>query len=351
MDMARPLRRPDFLYTLDPAVLIFVSLSGLLLVGFAVGAIAAPVPATLPLKVVTDAPLGGHTTRLDYESMDLGRQLLFIAHLGDSQIIVFDTAANRVVTRIADVSHVHGILAIPERARVYASATGRNEVVAIDEVNFRVVARIPGGDYPDGMAYVPAEHKLYVSDERGKTVTVIDVNTNRRVATIAMGGEVGNTQYDPVSRHVFSNVQTRGDLVEIDPATDKVIARIPLAGARGNHGLLIDPVSRLAFIACEGNNKLLVLNMVGRRVSASFNVGSDPDVLALDPGFGRLYVASEAGVVSIFKVSSERVTKIGDALIGPDAHVVAVDPATHRSYFPLMNVAGRTVMRIFEPVF
>jgi len=320
---------------------------GLVVVGTAGAAIAAP---AVPLKVVTDVPLGGHPTRLDYQSIDPGRQLLFIAHLGDSQVIVFDTSANRVAARIANVSHVHGVLAIPDRARVYASATGKNEVVAIDEVSFRIVARIPGGDYPDGMAYAPGEHKLYVSDEHGRTVTVIDVNTNRRVATIAVGGEVGNTQYDPVSKHVFSNVQTRGDIVEIDPATDEVIARTPLAGAKGNHGLLIDPVSRLAFIACEGNNKLLVLDMVGRKVSASFNVGSDPDVLALDPDLGHLYVASEAGVVSIFKLNSGRVTKIGDAIIGPNAHAVAVDPATHRSYFPLMNVGGRTVVRIMEPV-
>lgn len=323
---------------------------GLLLVGPALGAGTAPAPAAGPLKVVVDAPLGGRPTRFDYESMDLRRRLLFIAHLGDSQVVVFDTAANRVVARVADVSQVHGVLAIPERARVYASATGKNEVVAIDEASFRVIARIPGGDYPDGMAYAPDDHKLYVSDEHGKTVTVIDVGTNRRVATIAVGGEVGNTQYDPVSKHVFSNVQTRGDLVEIDPATDSVIARIPLAGAKGNHGLLIDPSSRLAFIACEENDRLLVLDMVRRTVTTSFGVGRDPDVLALDTGSGLLYVASEAGMVSSFKVSPGRVEKVGDSLIGPDAHTVAVDPTTHRSFFPLMDVGGGPIVRIAEPV-
>jgi DNA-binding beta-propeller fold protein YncE len=165
---------------------------------------------------------------------------------------------------------------------VLASATGTNEVVAIDEKTLKVAARMPGGAYPDGMAYAPDVHKLYVSDETGKTETVIDVSTNRRVKTIALDGEVGNTQYDPVTRHIFVNVQTRRQLVEIDLSTDAIAARIDLPGADGNHGLLIVAQARLAFIACEGNSKLLVLDMRTMRVSQSFDVGRNPDVLALD---------------------------------------------------------------------
>src|SRR5260221_14113051 len=76
-----------------------------------------------PLQRVADIPLGGNTTRLDYESYDPERHLLFIAHLGDSAVIVFDTLAQRVVSRIASVSNVHGVLAIPALGRVYATAT------------------------------------------------------------------------------------------------------------------------------------------------------------------------------------------------------------------------------------
>jgi DNA-binding beta-propeller fold protein YncE len=274
---------------------------------------------------------------------------LFIAHLGDSAVIVFDTQAQRVVARIADVSKVHGVLAIPELGKVYASATGTNEVVAIDETSFKIAARMPAGTYPDGMAYVPELHKLYVSDEFGKTETVIDINTNARLATIPLGGEVGNSQYDPVSKHVFANVQTRNQLVEIDPTTDKVVERIDLPGAQENHGLLIEPEQRRAFIACEGNDKLLVLDLQTKKVIASFDVGGGPDVLAFDTGLHRLYVAGEAGIVSNFNVEGGNATKIGEALVGPHAHVVGVDPVTHQAYFPLMNLDGRTVLRIMRP--
>ena len=305
--------------------------------------------ATLPLTVVRDVALPGNTARFDYESFDAQRHLLFIAHLGNSEVLAFDTQAERVVARIGDVRHVHGVLAIPDLRRVYASATGTNEVVAIDEKRMAIVARTPGGTYPDGMAYAPEAHKLYVSDELGETDTVIDVRTHQRVATISLGGEVGNTQYDPVSKHIFVNVQSRRQLVEIDPGTDQVIARNELPGAQGNHGLLIESEKRLAFIACEDDDKLLVFNLRTRQITNALGVGKEPDVLAYDAELGRLYVASESGITSIFKVDSDQVSKLAEGVVGPNAHVVAVDLNTHRLYFPIRNLDGRPVLRITEP--
>lgn len=303
----------------------------------------------LPLKHVADVPLPGRASRFDYASYDPGRHLLFIAHLGDSEVVVFDTLASRVVARITGIAAVHGVLAVPELSRVFASATGTNEVVAIDEHTLKIAARIPGGIYPDGMAYAPDAHKLFVSDETGKTETVIDVPGNRRIATIPLDGEAGNSQYDPVSRHIFVNVQTRRQLVEIDPATHSVVSRTDLPGAKGNHGLLIVPESRLALIACEDNERLLALDMRTMKIVGAFDVGGDPDVLAFDPALHTAYVAGEAGVVSMFSVDGARVSKIGDGRVGPNAHVVAVDAQTHRSWFPLKNVDGHPVLRIMAP--
>jgi YVTN family beta-propeller protein len=302
---------------------------------------------------VADVPLSGGATRWDYASLDPGTHRLYLAHLGDSVVTVVDTQANKVVADVPGVSHVHGVLFVPELGRLYASATGSDEVVAIDPATLKITARIPAGDYPDGMAYAPEVHKLYVSDEHGGTDTVIDVRSNTRVATIPLGGEVGNTQYDPVSRHIFANVQTRKQLVEIDPATDKVISRMDLPGAEGNHGLYIDPGSHLAFIACEDNHKLIVVNLTERRVVSTFDVARDPDVLAFDRALGWLYVAGESGEVSVFQVQEAAVSLVATGMLGPNAHVVAVDGATHRAYFPLKPSAGGrccgSPSRISEP--
>jgi YVTN family beta-propeller protein len=305
--------------------------------------------APLPISVVADIPLPGRTTRWDYASLDPLTHHLFLAHLGDSAVTVVDTQSRQVIATISGIEDVHGVLTIPELGRVYATATGANQVVVIDAQSLKVIARAPTGAYPDGMAYAPAVHQLYISDEHGGTDTVVDTITNQRVATIKIGRETGNTQYDLASRHIFANSQDSGELVEIDPATNTVVARIALPGARGNHGLYIDATSRRAFIACEGNDKLMVLDLASRRILSSFDLGGEPDVLAFDPAPGWLYVAGESGVVSIFKVEPGKVSKLAEAFLGPNAHVVAVDPATHLAYFPLKDVGGRSVLRVTAP--
>jgi DNA-binding beta-propeller fold protein YncE len=308
---------------------------------------AAPTPA-LRLETLLDVPLGGRATRLDYASVDADHHLLFIAHLGDGEVIVIDTETHRLVKRIANVAQVHGVLAIPELGRVYASATGTNEVVAIDEKSLEVTARMPGGTYPDGLAYSPETHKVYVSDEHGGTDTVIDALSNTRVATVQIGGVIGNTQYDAASHHMFINAQSSGELVEVDPATDKIVRRIKISGADGNHGLLIDSGSHRAFVACEGNDRLIVIDLGTGAALAKFPVAKDPDVLAFDAQRQRLYVAGESGEVSEFSTSGNSVSKTGQSFLARNAHVVAVEPGTHEIYFPLMNVNGKPVLRIMQ---
>jgi YVTN family beta-propeller protein len=311
---------------------------------------ARPVNAAGPaLQRIGDFPLPGRTTRWDYQALDPASGKLYIAHLGDSEVVVLDTKTKRVVARIPDIADVHGTLAIPGLGRVYASATGKNEIVAIDTATDRIVARIPTGAYPDGLAYAPKAGKLFVSDKTGNSVTVIDAQTNRRIATIPLGGEIGNSQYDPGSGHIFANVQGLKKLAEIDPDTNRVVRLIPLPGAEGNHGLFIEPALRLAFIACEDNDRLLVLNLDTDKERFNFKVGKAPDVLAYDAGLGLLYVAGEAGVVSVFHVSAAGMSKKTEGLVGPNAHTVAVDPLTHEAYFPLRNAGGHPVMRVMKP--
>ncbi|MDQ6780636.1 MAG: hypothetical protein M3Z37_05725 [Candidatus Eremiobacteraeota bacterium] len=301
----------------------------------------------LPLTLVADATLSGRPTRLDYQSLDTQRHLLFIAHLGDSAVIVFDTQAHRVVATIPGVAAVHGLLAVPSLNTVYASATGTNELVAIDESTLKVRWRAAAGVYPDGIAYDPVNGHLFVSDEHGNTDTVIDATRGVRIDTISLGGEVGNTQYDPHSRHIFVNVEGRTQLVEIDPLARAIVRKMRLTGCDGNHGLLIDAPRRHAFIACENNATLLEIDLSTMHQLGKWSTGADPDVLAMDARANTLYVAAESGIVAMFR-SGVTVTKIAQAFLAPEAHTVSVDPQTHLSYWPLQDMAGRAVLRTLE---
>src|ERR1041384_5929061 len=144
---------------------------------------ANPVAGSLPLRVLTDVPLTGGTTRFDYQSLDITSGRLYIAHLGSDLMTVFDVNKQTVIGDVKDLKRVHGVLAVPALHRIYASATGTNELTVIDNQSLSIIARVPAGDYPDGVAYASKANKIYVSDLHGKTDTVIDAKTNQRVTT------------------------------------------------------------------------------------------------------------------------------------------------------------------------
>jgi DNA-binding beta-propeller fold protein YncE len=292
------------------------------------------------LRVIARIPLPGGNSRFDYASLDSRRGLLFVAHLGASQVVEINIKTGGVVRTIGGLPQVHGVLVVPALRRVYATATGANTVVRIDEDTGRILGRSPTGAYPDGLAYDQGNGTIWTTNESGGSETIIDAATGAPRGTVRLGGEAGNVAYDPASGRMLVDVQSRNQLAVIDPATRSVIRRVPLPGCEDDHGLAVDSPARLAFIACDINSALLTVDMNTWRVTGTAIVGVEPDVVAFDGRAGRLYVASESGQVTVFQPRGPRVRIIDSQYLGDDAHAVAVDPATGRSYFPVLKTSG-----------
>jgi DNA-binding beta-propeller fold protein YncE len=324
------------------------------------GTVATPAPSTEPatpagtaagtaLTVVEDVPLPGSTSRFDYQSLDPTTGRLYIAHMGAGQVVVVDIANRTVVGTVDNLPKVTGVLAVPDLHRVYAAVAGDHQVAVIDDQTLTVIARLGDVGFPDGLDFDPGTGRVFVSDESGGGELVIDTATDEVEATIDLGGEAGNTHRDAGSGCILVAVQTRGELVAIDPGSLQVVGRYAQgAGCDGPHGFLIDAAHRLAFVTCEGNARLQIVDLATMAVTAGYDVGDGPDVLAFDPGLGRLYVASEAGLVSVFAEQGAVLQPVGEYR-APHAHTVAVDPATHLVYLPLEDVGGTPILRILQP--
>ena len=300
------------------------------------------------LRLVNDIPLPGPANRFDYQSIDPARGRLYLSHMNAGRLVVFDLDSARVVRDVEGLPRVTGVWAVPEHHHVYASAAGSHEVAVIDDRTLSVVARVGGIRFPDGIAYASEADKVFVSDESGNADVVIDARTLTKRATIPLGGEAGNTHYDSVSKCILVAVQTRDQFVAIDAVSEQVVARYDVPGVDGPHGFTLDEARRLAFVTGEGNAALAVVDLRTMRVVQRLKVGDDPDVLAWDPAWRRLYVASESGVLSSFWVVGDTLLPLGD-LRAPHAHSVSVDPRTHRVYLPLESVEGRPVLRVLAP--
>jgi len=302
-----------------------------------------------PLRKLVDIPLPGKSVRFDYQSLDASHGRLYIAHMNADQLVVFDTKKREVVANLDGFPSVHGVWAVPELGRVYASATGEHKVAVVDMQNLKTIAKAGPVHYPDGIAYAPGPKRVFVSDEHGDADAVIDATTNTLLTTIPLGGGAGNTIYDSGSGHILVAVHEKNELVAIDPDTAKIVGRYPLPGIESPHGVALDPNARLAFVAGEENHKLALVDLNNMQVLATYPVGKDPDVLAFDPGLKQLYVSAESGNVTVFREKGKTLVREGSIFM-PHAHTVSVDPETHLVYFPLQNVDGHPLLRIMEPI-
>jgi len=136
--------------------------------------------------------------------------------------------------------------------------------------------------------------------------------------------------------------------VAIDPVSERIVQRYDLPGSAHPHGFTLDEPGRFAFITSEGNATLQVIDLRTMKSVQALKVGGDPDVLAWDAAWRRLYVASESGVLSAFWLDGATLRPLGEVRL-PHAHTVSVDPRTHRVYLPLENMNGRPVLRVYEP--
>jgi DNA-binding beta-propeller fold protein YncE len=338
-----------------------------LIVGLALGGNAEAQSPRL-FSAVGDFPLGASANRTDYESIDAAARRLYIAKMGAGQLVVFDLESNRVVAQLDGFPKITGVLAVPELHKVYASvpgagllpslsvglgmvglSSGHGAVAVRDTRTLKEIARLPGGVFPDGIAYDPKDQRVFVSDELGSAVTVIDAGADKFVRRIGTGGEVGNVRYDPLLGRVYAPVQSRNELAAIDPAKETIVAKYPL-GCDHPHGFIIAPKVSVGYAACDGNDRLVTVDLASGRVLETQAIAHDPDVLAIDADLNRLYVATESGTLSVFDIAAARApVSLGDAFIAEGAHAVAIDPMTHRLYFALANVHGHAMLKVLAP--
>src|SRR5204863_8092287 len=189
--------------------------------------------------------------------------------------------------------------------------------------------------------------------QRDGTLSLIaDAGRGTRTS-VEVGVETGNVVYD-ANRKQFWITAVRAtppdQLVAVSPTAGTITAEIPLPGCTGAHGLRLHPDGQSAFIACEGNDQLARVDLADAHAITLAPAGAGADVLGIDPDRGWLYVAAESGDLTVFDIKRPGVALVGHDHPGANSHTVAVDPATHRVFFPLPKGAnGTPTLRILRP--
>lgn len=275
----------------------------------------------------------GGQPRFDYLTIDSAAKRLYLTHA--TEIVVIDTAANKVVGTIPDLRGVHGVLIA--NGKGFITAGQENKVAIFDLKTLQISTRVDTGANPDAIAYEPKNKEVYAFNHTGKSVTVINADSGAVTSTIPLSGTAESGVADPQLGRVYVNIENTSAVDVIDTATHKVIANWKVAPAEEPTGMAIDLAKHRLFVG-GGPNQVMLDGSTGK-VIASAKICDGTDATSFDPGTSMSMSSCSDGHITIIKIAGDTMTVAQTLETKPGARTMTVDPATHKIYVAAQDMA------------
>jgi DNA-binding beta-propeller fold protein YncE len=290
----------------------------------------------LRLEGHIDLPAHAGPGGFDHAAIHEPTRRLYVAHTANDAVDVIDGAREAYVRSVGGLRGVAGVLVSEELDCAFTSNRGEDTVGVFQPGTEDRVARIPVGVRPNGLALDPGRGTLLAANvgdpaiARSFTVSVVDLRSRSLRASIPVPGRTRWAIYDHGLDRFFVNVADPAQIVMVaadDPVRIEKTFAVPAAGP---HGLDLDDGGGRLLCACD-DGQLLVLEAATGRALGAVGLSGPPDVIFLDPGLGRCYVAvGDPGVIDVINVRAMR--RIESVPTEPGAHTTALDTRRHRLY-------------------
>jgi DNA-binding beta-propeller fold protein YncE len=157
----------------------------LLAASFIWAAVTDAQTASPPLILEAKIPLGQVRDRIDHLGIDIKRQRLLVAELGNNSLGVVDLAAGKVLRRIADLSEPQGVAYVPFADSVFVANAGDGSVRVLRGDDLTSIGRIELGDDADNVRVDTARNRVLVGYGKG-ALAVIDPASLSKTADIRL---------------------------------------------------------------------------------------------------------------------------------------------------------------------
>lgn len=311
-----------------------------------VGWAAEPVFLELEAKV----PLGDVRGRIDHFAIDLDRQRLFVAELGNNSVGVIDLKSRKVIRTIAGLKEPQGVGYVPSSDTLYVANAGDGSVYLFQGPELSPGGRIELGDDADNILVDAQANRVYVGYGKG-ALAVIDPSSRTKVADIALKAHPEAFQLDRSGQRIFANLPDANQIAVIDAAAGKLIAAWPMREARGNFPMAYDGQSQHVIAVFRRPAKLLVFGAQDGAIAANLDVCSDADDVFVDEKRHRLYVSCGEGVIDVIELRGKEYAWVGRVTTMPGARTSLLVPELDR-LFVAVRASGRepAAVWIYRPI-
>jgi YVTN family beta-propeller protein len=271
---------------------------------------AAAQPGDAPLQPAGKIPLGAVLGRIDHMAIDLARQRLFVAELGNDSVGVVDLDTRKVVHRVAGLKEPQGLAYLASNDTLFVANGGDGSVRLFQGPDYAAGGRIELGDDADNVRVNPAGNRVIVG-YGGGALGVIDAASRSRIADIRLPAHPESFQIDPGSNRIYVNLPNRRAIAVVDQQAGKQIASWPITVASANFPMALDQERGRVLVMFRNAPKLGVLAMQDGALITAADACGDADDLFIDAKRHRVYVSCGAGVIDVFDAQTyERTARI-----------------------------------------
>jgi DNA-binding beta-propeller fold protein YncE len=300
------------------------------------------VPLTLEAKI----PLGAVSGRIDHMAIDLARQRLFVAELGNDSLGVVDLAAGKLLRRITGLDEPQGVGYEATTDTLYVANAGDGSVRLFAGDTLLPSGRIALGADADNVR-VDTTGQIVIGHSSG-ALAVIDAASRRKLADIPLaahpeGFQIGSSQ-------IFVNVPDARAIAVIDRATQQQVGNYVVPQARGNFPMALDRDTNRVIVILRGPPLLVVLDARDGKIIARLPVCGDADDVFTDPKRRQIYVSCGEGIVAIFGMD-DPIAARGQVKTASGARTSLFVPEHDRFYLATRASSGEgAAIWVFRPL-
>jgi DNA-binding beta-propeller fold protein YncE len=294
---------------LHPLQIIATVLAGVIALAGCSDQASAQSADASPLQLEAKIPLGDVRGRIDHMAIDLKRQRLFVAELGNDTVGIVDLPNQKLIHRITGLKEPQGVGYEPSSDTLYVANARDGSVQLFEGTDYKATGRIELGSDADNIRVDAAAHRVFIGYGSG-ALAVIDPSTRNKVGNIALKAHPESFEIDPGTSQIFVNVPEARGIAVVDHGSQKQIGEWPLANRGANFPMALDLIRRHVLVIFRSPAELGVFSMTGGKPIVTTETCGDGDDLFIDAKRARVYVSCGAGFLDVLDAKEARYRRI-----------------------------------------
>jgi hypothetical protein len=253
---------------------------------------------TPALKLEAKIPIGNVSGRIDHMAVDIARQRLFVAELGNDTVGIVDLNTRKIIRTLDGMKEPQGVAYLPSTDTLYAANGGDGSVRLFRGPDYAAAGRIDLGDDADNIRVDIPANQIIVGYGSGG-LAVIDPASAKKIADIRLIVHPEAFQLEPGGNRIFVNVPRAQAIAVVDRQSGKQIATWRMSIAGGNFPMALDQQARHVLVAFRNPAKLGAFSMGDGKLIASPDICGDADDLFVDAKRRRVYISCGQGFLDV----------------------------------------------------